>query len=151
MQAVHELGHVAGAAITGGRVVRVVLHPLTISRTDVAPNPRPLVVVWAGPVVGVLAPLATWGVWRALRIPGVFVLRFFAGFCLVANGAYLAGGSLGGVGDCGEMLRHGTPMWMLWLFGAVTIPLGLWLWHGQGEHFGLGREAPAALETPVKR
>jgi hypothetical protein len=135
MQAVHELGHVAGAAVTGGRVVRVVLHPLAISRTDVAPNPRPLVVVWAGPIVGVLAPLAVWGVWRTLRIPAAFVLRFFAGFCLVANGAYLAGGSLGGIGDCGEMLRHGTPIWTLWLFGAVTIPLGLRLWHGQGRHF----------------
>ena len=24
------------------------------------------------------------------------------------------------------------------MFGAVTIPLGLYLWHGQGLHFGLG-------------
>ena len=142
MQAVHELGHVAGAAISGGRVVRVVLHPLTISRTDVAPNPRPLVVVWAGPLVGVLAPLVIWGAAAAVRMPGAFVLRFFAGFCLVANGAYLAGGSLGGVGDCGVMLRQGSPIWALWLFGAVAIPLGLWLWHGEGRRFGLGGSDP---------
>lgn len=53
MQAVHELGHVAGAWLTGGRVERVVLHPLTISRTDLATNPHPLPVVWAGPVVSI--------------------------------------------------------------------------------------------------
>jgi hypothetical protein len=138
MQAAHELGHVLGAWLTGARVARVVLHPLTSSRTDLAENPSPLVVVWAGPVVGVLLPLAFWGIAAAWRIRGAYVLRFFAGFCLVANGAYLAGGSFGRIADCGEMLRHGTPIWALWLFGAATLPLGLWLWHGQGPHFGLG-------------
>ena len=44
MQAVHELGHVLAAWLTGGAVQRVVLSPLEISRTDVMPNPRPLVV-----------------------------------------------------------------------------------------------------------
>ena len=50
MQAVHELGHVLGAILTGGRVTTVVLHPLTISRTDVFPNPHPLIEVWAGAI-----------------------------------------------------------------------------------------------------
>src|SRR5947208_8539728 len=79
MQAVHESGHVLGAWLTGGRVARVVLHPLTISRTDLARNPAPLAVVWAGPLVGVLLPLACWGVAAAVRLPGAFLLRFFAG------------------------------------------------------------------------
>ena len=57
MQAVHELGHVLAASATGGTVQRVVLHPLTISRTDVSPNPSPLAVAWAGPLVGVILPL----------------------------------------------------------------------------------------------
>jgi hypothetical protein len=138
MQAVHESGHALGASLTGGRVAKVVLHPLTISRTDLAHNPRPLPVVWAGPVVGALLPLALWGVAAGVRLPGAFVLRFFAGFCLIANGAYVAGGSFGRVGDCGEMLRHGSAVWQLWLFGAVTVPAGLWLWHRLGPHFGLG-------------
>src|SRR5437764_5916291 len=89
MQAVHESGHVLGAWATGGEVARVVLHPLTISRTDLARNPRPLPVTWAGPVVGVLLPLAALGLAAALRRPGVYLLRFFAGSCLIANGAYL--------------------------------------------------------------
>ena len=51
MEAVHELGHVLAAWATGGLVTDVVLHPLTISRTDVRPNPRPLAVAWGGAVV----------------------------------------------------------------------------------------------------
>jgi hypothetical protein len=138
MQAVHEAGHVLGAWLTGGRVARVVLYPLTISRTDLSENPNPLAVVWAGPVVGVAVPLLFWAVAIATRLPGAFVLRFFAGFCLLANGLYIGAGSFDQVGDCGEMLRHGSATWQLWLFGALTAPFGLWLWHRQGLYFGLG-------------
>jgi hypothetical protein len=138
MQAIHESGHVLLAWLTGARVARVVLHPLTISRTDLAHNPRPLLVVWGGPVVGVAVPLLLWAVATVSRLPGAFVLRFFAGFCLLANGLYIGLGSFDRVGDCGEMLRHGSELWQLWLFGAATAPAGLWLWHRQGPHFGLG-------------
>ena len=138
MQAIHESGHVVSAWVTGGRVARVVLHPLTISRTDLTDNPRPLVVVWSGPLVGIAAPLLVWSVAAAARVPWAFVLRYFAGFCLLANGLYIGVGSFDRVGDCGEMLRHGSEPWHLWLFGAVTAPGGLWLWHRQGPHFGLG-------------
>lgn len=144
MQAVHELGHVVGAWLTGGAVERVVLHPLAISRTDVAPNPEPLVVVWAGPVVGVGLPLAAWGMLAAARRTIAWAARFFAGYCLLANGLYIGVGSFGGVGDAGDMLRAGSPVWTLWLFGLATAPLGLALWNGQGKWFGLGRDA-----TPV--
>lgn len=148
MQAVHELGHVLGAWATGGKVAQVVLHPLTISRTDYVENPMPLTSVWAGPLVGVLLPLVVWGLAAAARLRGAYVLRFFAGFCLIANGAYIAGGATSAIGDCGEMLRHGTPLWVLWLFGAVAVPAGLWLWSGQGKHFGLG-EARGKVDRGV--
>ena len=61
MMVVHELGHVIGGMLTGGTVQRVVLPVLGFSRTDVKPNPSPGIVVWAGPVIGVLLPLAMWG------------------------------------------------------------------------------------------
>jgi hypothetical protein len=138
MQAAHESGHVVGAWLTGGRVARVVLHPLTISRTDLAENPSPLLVVWAGPILGSMLPLGAWGIAAALWRDWAWLPRFFAGFCLVANGAYIAGGAFDGVGDAGVMLRNGSPMWSLLVFGAVTVPMGLWLWNGQGPRFGLG-------------
>ena len=137
MQAVHEFGHVIGAWTTGGRVARVVLHPLTISRTDLAENPSPLIVVWAGPVLGCVLPLVAW--WFTRRWWWSFLLRFFAGFCLIANGAYIAVGSFDRVGDCGEMMKYGSAMWQLWLFGLVTVPMGFRLWHGLGPQFGLGK------------
>jgi hypothetical protein len=87
-----------------------------------------------------LIPLLLWGIAAAVRWPGAFVLRFFAGFCLIANGIYIGTGSFDSIGDCSEMLRHGSSMWQLWLFGLLTVPAGLLLWHRLGSHFGLGRE-----------
>jgi hypothetical protein len=141
MQAVHELGHVLGAVATGGRVERVILHSLTISRTDVSPNPFPLLVVWAGPVVGIVLPLCLLLAARMGRFKSAYLIQFFAGFCLIANGAYIGVGSFGKIGDAGDMLRHGSPHWSLWLFGVVMFPLGLYLWNGLGPHFGLGAAA----------
>src|SRR5688572_18674231 len=99
MQAVHELGHVVGAVLSGGRVAQVILHPTTISQTRLSENPHPQFVAWMGPIVGVLLPSAAL---LAARIAGLrtwYLFQFFAGFCLVANGAYLAFGSIGGIGD----------------------------------------------------
>ena len=111
-------------------------------------NPHPLAVVWAGPIFGVAIPGLLLGAAASLRLRGRFVLRFFAGFCGLANGLYLGLGSFAAVGDCGDLLRHGAGLWQLWLFGAVVAPAGLWLWHGQGGQFGLG---PAAqpIDRPV--
>ncbi len=142
MQAVHELGHVVAALGTGGKVTRVVLHPLAISRTDVEPNPRPLAVAWGGPIGGVLLPLAVWGTAAGLKLPLAWLVRFFAGFCLLANGLYIGAGSFQGIGDAGDLVRHGAPIWTLWLFGLVTAPAGLALWNGLGRHFGIGKAAP---------
>jgi hypothetical protein len=138
MQIVHEFGHVLGAWLTGGTVRKVVLLPWTLSRTELSSNPDPLLVAWAGPIVGALLPLLVWSVAATLRWPGVYLLRFFAGFCLIANGAYLGGGALERLGDAGDLQRHGTALWQLFVFAALTVPLGLALWNRQGGPFGLG-------------
>jgi hypothetical protein len=137
MMAVHELGHVVGALVTGGTIERVVLYPLTISRTDVSPNPCPAIVVWLGPVFGCVFPLAVCAFVPHRRIVLRNMARFFAGFCLIANGAYISIGSFEQIGDCGEMLRTGTPLGAMLAFGAVTISVGLCLWHHLGsiKHF----------------
>ncbi len=117
-----------GAVISGGHVTKVVLHPCTISRTDVFPNPHPLFVVWAGPIVGTLLPLLAF-----------LLTRFFAGFCLVANGVYIGFGSIQGIGDAGDMLRYDSFRWQLTLFSIIIITLGFYLWNGLGSNFGLGK------------
>jgi hypothetical protein len=139
LQAVHELGHVAAALATGAKVTTVVLHPLTISRTDTWGGSHPRLVIWAGPLVGSLLPLLVLVVYRALRGPGGYLLQFFAGSCLIANGAYLLGGSFVPGCDADDLLRRGAAAWPMWLFAAWAIPLGLYLWNGLGPSFGLGR------------
>ena len=138
MQIIHELGHLLSAWIGGEVVHRVVLHPLTISRTDASHDRHPLLVVWGGPVVGVLLPLIALAVTRGVRPRWSYLFRLFAGSCLVANGVYIGVGSFEGVGDAGDLLRYGAPRWQLILFGLICVPAGLSLWHGLGPHFGLG-------------
>ena len=152
MQVVHEMGHVVVARLTGGEVVKVALHPLIVSRTDLGENPRPLAVVWAGPLVGSLLPLLLFAVAMALKFPGVYLFRFFAGFCLVANGIYIGiGWALAEGADPWVMRENGSPAWLLVLFGLLAVPLGLYLWHRQGPCFGLGESkgkvSPAAAAT----
>ncbi|MCI0464503.1 MAG: hypothetical protein L0Z62_46825 [Gemmataceae bacterium] len=138
MMVVHEAGHVLHAWISGGQVKRVVLHPLDLSRTDLAHNPHPLFVAWGGAIWGCVLPLVLFALVGFRRGPYGYLFRFFAGFCLIANGAYLGAGSFAGAGDAGDIVRHGAPQWVLILFGLTTMALGLWLWHGLGPQFGLG-------------
>ncbi|MEX2316298.1 MAG: hypothetical protein WD669_04040 [Pirellulales bacterium] len=138
MQVVHELGHVAAARATGGRIAEVRLHPAEISFTMLAENPQPLVVTGMGPLVGVALPLAAWWIARFRRLPGWYVFQFFAGFCLAANGAYLAGGAIYNVGDASDLVRQGVSPPLICLIGLPAVLSGCWLWNGLGSHFGLG-------------
>lgn len=143
MQAAHEAGHVVAGWMAGDRVEKVVLHPLAISRTDLTPGHRPLVTTAAGPAAGMTVPLMLWSVGAALHSPLRHWLRFFAGFCLIANGAYIGLAVVRPVGDAKVLLQLGTPAWVLGLIGVITVPAGLLMWHGLGPHFGWG---PAARE-----
>lgn len=139
MMVVHELGHVIGAWASGGVVQRVCLHPLHFSETVLSSNPHPLWQTWAGPMFGVILPLIAWGIARALKRHWAYLLRYFAGFCLLANGAYLGFGAFDDVADAGMLLLEGASKWQLWLFGIVCVPSAFLLWHRQGPHFGLGK------------
>jgi len=92
MTAIHEAGHVLGAMATGGKVNRVVWGLAKLSRTDVYPNPKPKWVAWAGPLFGAIAPFLLERLSR--RTHAANLLSLLAGFCLIANGAYLAAGAV---------------------------------------------------------
>lgn len=140
MQVMHELGHVVFTVLPGGEVEKVVLHPFAFSRTDVSVNPRPLLQVWGGPLVGVVLPLAIWGAACLFRPGSLALFRFFAGFCCITNGAYIGfGPNVTGL-DTQVMLSLGCARWQLVLFGLVMIGMGLWLLNGTGKVFGIGVE-----------
>jgi len=139
MMAVHELGHVLHLWASGGTIERVILHPLAISRTDAGENPHPLLVAWGGAVWGTVIPLLLLAVVRVVTPRHAYLAAFFAGFCLVANGAYLAGDAWVRGGDARELIAHGTSPWVVVAVGLPLIAAGLRLWNGLGTHFGLGR------------
>ena len=140
MMAVHELGHVWHGWLSGARLDAVHLPLVGFSRTDFLENPHPLFVAWGGAVWGCLLPLAFWIVVRRFAKPYAYLAAWFAGFCLVANGAYLLGGAFraGDADDGGMILQHGGARWQLLTFGIVAISAGLYLWNGLGPHFGFG-------------
>ena len=155
MMVTHEFGHVLHAWLSGGSVVEVVLHPMAFSRTDVVPNPHPLFVVWGGVVWGCVIPLGLLAVVRLAARPYAYLAAYFAGFSLIANGAYLAAGSFfAGEGDAGVAMHHGAAQWHLLAFGVPAIAAGLYLWNGLGPSFGLGAtkgevDRKAAVATAI--
>jgi hypothetical protein len=137
MMVFHELGHVCGALATGGTVTGVSIPLLGFSRTDVWPNPWPRVEVWCGPIVGGLLPLVIAGALRRTRIRSFAVA--FAGWCLIANGAYIGLGWIYHAGDAGDLLRLSTPRWLMVGFGVFWFTGGLFLW----DRLGRSQAGPA--------
>lgn len=144
--AVHELGHAIGAWSSGGKVVRVVLSPLSISRTEVSPNPHPLFVVWCGPLIGVALPALFATVAYYTQLPFSRWLRAFTGFCLIANGLYLASGIIWPAGDTQDLIWLGTPEWLLATVGLAMMLVGFLVWHAMGSLWGLRSVAATQLQ-----
>src|SRR5205814_5187218 len=120
-----------------GRVLHVVMPLLDFSRTDLAENPHPLFVAAGGVIWGSILPLLFWGGSHAVRWRYSFLLRFFAGFCLIANGGYMAAAFVLPVGDAADLLRLGVSKWLLVVCGTAGVAAGLALWNGLGPKFGI--------------
>ena len=129
MMAVHELGHIMHAKLSGGQVRRVEVPLLGFSETFLRYDPHPLFVAWGGVVWGSVIPLLAW-----LACPRKLkavrrALQFFAGFCLIVNGAYIGVGWARKTGDAGDLVDYGVPVWLLCALGALGLCGGLYLWH----------------------
>lgn len=153
MMLVHELGHVLAAWATGSRIDRVRVPFFGLSQTEISVPKHALLVVAAGPIAGIALPLIAWLVACASSGRGSpsgtpTLLRFFAGFCLVANGGYLASGLASPVGDVEELILLGIPAWSIAGAGLVAAACGLWMWNGLGPSFGF---RSASIATGVLR
>lgn len=149
MQIIHELGHATATWLFGGQVELVYLVPWEISRTDFHAPQHELPIIWAGPIFGAVVPLIAWLLLRLCKSKHEPLAAFFAGFCLIANGAYLGAAVLSRVGDAHEILKQGGALWQLAAFGGVCVPLGLWLWNGRGGYFGFGAGAEEVTRRGV--
>jgi|GEM_PF-6687682 len=60
------------------------------------------------------------------------------GFCAIANGCYLGYAIIEPIGDAEQLVRLGSPIWLLALFGMTCVTAGLLTWHRLGVEFGIG-------------
>lgn len=124
MQWTHEAGHIIAGLASGATLEHVSFDPRSFSQTRFSSNPKPLITVWGGPMLGVLIgagfPLlsACWHQsWR-------LVFLCIASFILIANGLYIGLGAFTPVGDAETMIRLGTPRWLMIAYGLVCVILG---------------------------
>lgn len=140
MMLVHELGHVIAAWSAGSRVEAVRMPWLGFSQTIVPTTDWPRVVAASGAALGSALPLVAWLIMRSVprirRGAACAIARFFAGFCLLANGAYIGSAVLVPVGDSEDLVRMGVPAWVLALIGWPAAAAGVALWNGMAKNLG---------------
>ena len=132
MMAIHEAGHCLGAVATDAKIHAVEIPIAGFSRTDFSGGKCPLLVVWAGPLLGAVMPVALLAFLRFAGHRVKHVLVFFVGFCLLSNGVYIGLGAFLRAGDCRQLLQHGSPVWVLVAFGILSFGGGLYAWHRMG-------------------
>lgn len=116
----HEVGHIVGGACCGATLRDFELRPWRLPFSFFDPDPRPLVTLWCGPLLGVVVPL---GVAWLLKKRWMW---FIAHFCTLANGTYLATAWFVGDQflDTTKLLRHGTHPLTIVVYCAITIGYG---------------------------
>ncbi len=131
MEAVHELGHVLNAWSSGAQVVNVSipLRPWMTSQTIVDPNPNPRFVAQGGSTWGVAIPALACGLAYLIRRRVPEPLKFFTGFCLIANGVYMATGWAWRNTDAGDLVRMNVPRAVLIAYGVASAAFGIAIWH----------------------
>jgi hypothetical protein len=136
LMGIHELGHVLHAWLSGGHVLAVHFGLFEFSRTEMSFDPHPQFVAWGGPIWGCVIPLLVYAVAIAMRLRVRPWFGFFAGLCLIVNGAYIGIGWIDHGGDAGTLLRHGASAWVMATTGLLAMAAGLFLWHRLGASGG---------------
>ncbi len=120
MTFIHESGHVICGWACGGTLQSVDLIPWHLPYSMFDPDPRPLVTLWGGPILGALIPLLI-----------AFLIRqnwmwFIAYFCVLANGSYLATAWFSGDRylDTPKLLENGAYPVTIAIYCVLTIGFG---------------------------
>ncbi|MEM6776565.1 MAG: hypothetical protein AAF670_02845 [Planctomycetota bacterium] len=120
MTLTHECGHIVGGWMGGATLTDCDLAPWRMPYSLHAPDPRPLMTLWSGPMLGVIVPLLAAAV---IQRPWSW---FVADFCVLANGAYLALAWLAGDRflDTPRLLAAGAHPISIVLFVVSTTLVG---------------------------
>lgn len=81
-----------------------------------------------------------------LRLRTAYLVWVIAGFCLIANGAYIGFGTIRPIGDAEELIAHGMPRGPMAAFGLLAFAGGFWIWDRISPRFGFGT-APAEISA----
>lgn len=120
MTTTHELGHLIGGWACGGSLQTAELAPWRLPYSIFVPDPRPLVTLWCGPLLGIAIPA---GIALVVRRD---VCWFVAHFCALANGVYLATSWFYGDRylDAPRLLEYGASPFWLGLYCLLSIGIG---------------------------
>lgn len=137
MTLTHELGHIVGGWIGGATLTSYDLAPWRLPHSLHAPDPNPLLTLWGGPVLGVVAPTLL-----ALTVRQRWAW-FIADFCLIANGGYLALAWISGDRylDTPRLLEAGAHPATVVIYCVVTVGIGYLRFRSDCIHF-LGHSPP---------
>lgn len=131
------MGHIIGGTCGGGTLKSADLLPWQLPYSFFEPDPFPLVTLWAGLLIGVLAPVAV------AMIMQRDWMWFIANFCVLANGAYIATAWFSGDRylDTPKLLEHGSSPISIAVYCLLTIGFG---------YCGFRRSCFTALVVPTK-
>ncbi|MEZ6122951.1 MAG: hypothetical protein R3C49_07220 [Planctomycetaceae bacterium] len=120
MAVTHECGHLLCGWCCGGTLKAADLRPWHLPFSIFDPDPHPLMTAWGGPILGVLIPVL---MAAAIRHR---IATLIAGFCVLANGLYLATAWLTGDRylDTAQLLLHGASPVSIAVFCVITITTG---------------------------
>lgn len=121
MQWTHELGHILTGIATGAELNRVILNPFRFSMTQFVTNPHSHATTWGGPILGVLIG-AGLPILLSIRLKSARAsLLIVAAFVMIANGLYIGLGAFHPIADASDLVHHGSPRWVLGVFGLVCV------------------------------
>lgn len=120
MTFLHESGHIVSGWLCGGTLQSADMLPWHLPYSIFDPDPRPLITLWGGPVLGVLVPVI---IALVLRRDWVWFITYF---CVLANGVYLATAwfSSDKYLDTPKLIEHGAYPATIAIYCLLTIGFG---------------------------
>lgn len=116
----HEVGHLIGGRAGGAALRHAELRPWRLPHSLFQPDPKPLLTLWMGPILGVVIPVA---IALIVRHPWMW---FIAHFCVLANGCYLAAAWIAGDPflDTPRLLDAGARPVSILIYCLITMTFG---------------------------